>query len=463
MKRIIGFAVLTAVTLYMSLIYNSDSFLLLFYMEIVFGITMSLFVYPAAKKTKVLLKVNSNMIYLNDAVNIDIDIKHKSRIPIGAFRVNLKCVNLYTGKKRNIILRGDTGGIRVKYKPDATGYYEFMISRAYVYDYLGILLFPIKDIDRHTENAIVVSELYDANVYINNGSVGGSVQEMGSKERYNITAGEIGSIRNYNPGDSLRNIHWKLTSKMDDIMVKEEDTMYKDIFVFFLIFSDKKGNASALPLQELLKQFLMAPCYCIRNFPSHNKKGNASALPLQELLKQFLMVPCYCIRSFLSHNKKGNASALPLQELLKQFLMALHYCIRNFLSHNKKGKNMFYESFLQTMASLSNSLIKNGGQHYISWYDSTEENIVRYKINAYEDISGVMETLAKSFFVAEKVTEDVDIYSLLQLYEKQYDANPADNYMSLDMQLDLNVNNEYIAHISQDSLKESLSQVEIII
>ena len=431
MKRIIGFAVLTAVTLYMSLIYNSDSFLLLFYMEIVFGITMSLFVYPAAKKTKVLLKVNSNMIYLNDAVNIDIDIKHKSRIPIGAFRVNLKCVNLYTGKKRNIILRGDTGGIRVKYKPDATGYYEFMISRAYVYDYLGILLFPIKDIDRHTENAIVVSELYDANVYINNGSVGGSVQEMGSKERYNITAGEIGSIRNYNPGDSLRNIHWKLTSKMDDIMVKEEDTMYKDIFVFFLIFSDKKGNASALPLQELLKQFLMAPCYCIRNFPSHNKKGNASALPLQELLKQFLM--------------------------------ALHYCIRNFLSHNKKGKNMFYESFLQTMASLSNSLIKNGGQHYISWYDSTEENIVRYKINAYEDISGVMETLAKSFFVAEKVTEDVDIYSLLQLYEKQYDANPADNYMSLDMQLDLNVNNEYIAHISQDSLKESLSQVEIII
>ena len=431
MKRIIGFAVLTAVTLYMSLIYNSDSFLLLFYMEIVFGITMSLFVYPAAKKTKVLLKVNSNMIYLNDAVNIDIDIKHKSRIPIGAFRVNLKCVNLYTGKKRNIILRGDTGGIRVKYKPDATGYYEFMISRAYVYDYLGILLFPIKDIDRHTENAIVVSELYDANVYINNGSVGGSVQEMGSKERYNITAGEIGSIRNYNPGDSLRNIHWKLTSKMDDIMVKEEDTMYKDIFVFFLIFSDKKGNASALPLQELLKQFLMVPCYCIRNFPSHNKKVNASALPLQELLKQFLM--------------------------------ALHYCIRNFLSHNKKGKNMFYESFLQTMASLSNSLIKNGGQHYISWYDSTEENIVRYKINAYEDISGVMETLAKSFFVAEKVTEDVDIYSLLQLYEKQYDANPADNYMSLDMQLDLNVNNEYIAHISQDSLKESLSQVEIII
>lgn len=392
MKRIIGFAVLTAVTLYMSLIYNSDSFLLLFYMEIVFGITMSLFIYPAAKKTKVLLKVNSNMIYLNDTVNIDIDIENNSRIPIGAVRVNVKCVNLYTGKKRNIILRGDTGGIKVQYKPDATGYYEFVISRAYVYDYLGILLFPIKDMDRHTENTIVVPELYDANVYINNGSAGGSVLEMGSKERYNITAGEVGSIRNYNPGDSLRNIHWKLTSKMDDIMVKEEDTLYKDIFVFFLIFSNKKGNASALP--------------------SHR----------------------YCIRNFLFHKK------------------------------SKHGReNMLYESFLQTMASLSNSLIKNGGQHYISWYDSTEENIVRYKINAYEDISGVMETLAKSFLAAEKVTADVDIYSLLQLYEKQYNANPADNYMSLDMQLDLNVNNEHIAHISQDSLKESLSQVEIII
>ena len=392
MKRIIGFAVLTAVTLYMSLIYNSDSFLLLFYMEIVFGITMSLFIYPAAKKTKVLLKVNSNMIYLNDTVNIDIDIENNSRIPIGAVRVNVKCVNLYTGKKRNIILRGDTGGIKVQYKPDATGYYEFVISRAYVYDYLGILLFPIKDMDRHTENTIVVPELYDANVYINNGSAGGSVLEMGSKERYNITAGEVGSIRNYNPGDSLRNIHWKLTSKMDDIMVKEEDTLYKDIFVFFLIFSYKKGNASALP--------------------SHR----------------------YCIRNFLFHKK------------------------------SKHGReNMLYESFLQTMASLSNSLIKNGGQHYISWYDSTEENIVRYKINEYEDISGVMETLAKSFLAAEKVTADVDIYSLLQLYEKQYDANPADNYMSLDMQLDLNVNNEHIAHISQDSLKESLSQVEIII
>ncbi len=34
--------------------------------------------------------------------------------------------------------------------------------------------------------------------------------------------GETYDIREYQPGDSIRQIHWKLSGKLDDIMIREK-------------------------------------------------------------------------------------------------------------------------------------------------------------------------------------------------------------------------------------------------
>lgn len=58
-----------------------------------------------------------------------------------------------------------------------------------------------------------------------------------SQSRPGDDPSEIYGIREYGPGDKIRNIHWKMSAKFDDIMVKEhslpieqEDLIYIDIF-----------------------------------------------------------------------------------------------------------------------------------------------------------------------------------------------------------------------------------------
>ena len=53
-----------------------------------------------------------------------------------------------------------------------------------------------------------------------------------SKRGYDAT--EVFDLREYQPGDSIRSIHWKLSEKFDTVLVREaSDTSNYDILILF--------------------------------------------------------------------------------------------------------------------------------------------------------------------------------------------------------------------------------------
>lgn len=56
-------------------------------------------------------------------------------------------------------------------------------------------------------------------------------------DRAGYDISEVHQIRGYNPGDSVRQIHWKLTGKFDALMVKQAGQPLKHALLLFLDFS----------------------------------------------------------------------------------------------------------------------------------------------------------------------------------------------------------------------------------
>jgi len=89
------------------------------------------------------------------------------------------------------------------------------IQKGYVYDHLGLFRFPVSG-TRSVEMLVMPLE----KEIVPNPNLG-----MMQYKTYHPKAGggfsEIHDMRRYRPGDSMRDIHWKLSSKLDDLVVRE--------------------------------------------------------------------------------------------------------------------------------------------------------------------------------------------------------------------------------------------------
>lgn len=105
-----------------------------------------------------------------------------------------------------------------------------------VYDYLGLFILP-KKVSKSSTVIVMPNlptvDITDKMSYVLNEEEG----IIYSQERPGDDATEIFAIREYVPGDNIRKIHWKLTTKSDNLMVKDyglpiknNDTVVIDIF-----------------------------------------------------------------------------------------------------------------------------------------------------------------------------------------------------------------------------------------
>jgi uncharacterized protein (DUF58 family) len=83
-------------------------------------------------------------------------------------------------------------------------------------DCFGIL--PVKAIIEASARMTVLPDLFPVEVDI---SVHHAEEEEGEADRKGEDRSEVFQLREYQPGDDVRQIHWKLSSKLDEIILKE--------------------------------------------------------------------------------------------------------------------------------------------------------------------------------------------------------------------------------------------------
>ena len=153
-----------------------------------------------------------------------VTVESGSPLPVLKLRCRLKLQNRLTGETASLTVSGGLsprGTCRMEAELGAKycGRLRLQAEKLYLYDCFGVLPVPV-DTDAHG-SVTVLPETFDTVV-----EPGQDLSLAPDADRYSplrpgYDLSETFEVREYAPGDSPRQIHWKLSGKLDRLMVRE--------------------------------------------------------------------------------------------------------------------------------------------------------------------------------------------------------------------------------------------------
>lgn len=225
-------------------------------------------------------------LFLNDKCSVFLKGKHKQGFFAPLFRLKLSCANEFSGQKQRFKIIGSG----MYSQPVVKHYYSIAKHcgcvkikpvSCRVYDFLGIFFIPVKIKQQLTCTVIPKSTAFDFPEYFLQSLVVGYKPKLGGSSDYY-------EMRSYREGDSLRNVHWKLSSKIDELIVKEPTEPVTEVPVVSLIFnSNPDGNDVVLShFLYLFEKLRSVGANCIVTVPgSKNTCLISDSKQLMEFLK----------------------------------------------------------------------------------------------------------------------------------------------------------------------------------
>lgn len=175
-----------------------------------------------------------NQVSENPVVRIKIE--NPGLVPLAAVEAEVACTNLRTGETDSYVIRNtprpkSTQEIELELMPKHAGRYEVSVASAVLTDPLQLASRKVNCEDR--EYLTILPEQIEMQVsYTSDAAMLES--DRSADSRRGSDPGEVRSIREYVAGDPVRNIHWKLSEKMDKMLVKELGNPIADQFLIIL-------------------------------------------------------------------------------------------------------------------------------------------------------------------------------------------------------------------------------------
>ena len=362
MISIWNFLLIMGITLYIAFMYHSTVMMLLFYVE-------------AALFAVAFISIIIRCIKIRGYIEVPVGIAERGRESLVKLIITNRCFLLVNRLQALVVVHDVMRGRKQRYQMtlpavprgeseyirsvsfSGTGNYEIYLKKLKVYDVTGILSWsiPVKK-----QGAVqVMPELHDVPVRLTQATKNFYGEaDVYDENQPGHDKSELFQVREYRPGDRLQNVHWKLTAKQDELIVKEY----------------------SLP----------------------------KACP---------------VILFLSY-RPG------------------------------KKKQLLY--FLETVASLSFSLMDAGCPHYIAWYDGTASDVARIRVDDEESLFYMIGVLMRVHW--GRCKEDIR-----QRYQNKYRQEPYVWALTLDEKLQLYKENELLTKYSGRKLSSSLGQMELLL
>lgn len=176
----------------------------------------------AGRKTEVILSL-PGWCRKRDPVQGTLRIRQTGPIPVFKMELNVKQNNLLTGEERSdcfsICLFGNRERVlSFMLKNQLCGCTEVSMESIVIYDLFGIFKKTVKR--KNSAKINVLPEMFPLHMTIAPGMLqnNDSLEYSGTRPGFDVS--EVFGIREYQEGDSIKNIHWKLTGKCDEILVK---------------------------------------------------------------------------------------------------------------------------------------------------------------------------------------------------------------------------------------------------
>lgn len=234
MRRLIDFILGVLVTFYMAVIYNSKSLVFLGYAEVFIVLLLFLYNCMVFYKLRIIIDAPLNITEYHKKIPVHIVIYNYSKLPTGKISIQLSESYALKPKKKKTVFYSSVAGkrsgqayakaeIHASWQPQYVGKAVVRLKKARCFDLLGVLALPLpKKSYQSSEKVTVLPEIFPVPV-----ETGMRSREFAmEQERYLLADAEEYSaeqfqIREYRQGDRLRSIHWKLSAKEDELMVRE--------------------------------------------------------------------------------------------------------------------------------------------------------------------------------------------------------------------------------------------------
>lgn len=178
----------------------------------------------AIRKTTVQLAMGNPVANKEEDFILNINLKNTSIFPVAWARLKFSYVNSLCGKKQSKTLFlpiNANAELTVAHSMQSQycGKVTAELTQIKYYDYLGI--FTVKQKTAICTEVFVVPKMQFIDAQIDTATNSSVESSTYSKAKPGDDPSEIFDIRPFRSGDRLRSIHWKLSSKLDELMVKE--------------------------------------------------------------------------------------------------------------------------------------------------------------------------------------------------------------------------------------------------
>lgn len=189
-----------------------------------------------------------------------------SFVPVHRCFFVVECRNAYTHEKQALVCRaslapGETVHIPLETAAKHCGYLLLSVRTVLYTDYFGVFALREKKTDA-SAGIPVFPDIYPVKLVLSPFATGGGAQGETTLAEKGDDLSQTFLLRNYEPGDSLRQIHWKLSKKYGTLITREGSAEEKDtLFVYW----DPSGSVQEPALADAMAQAVASVCCALQD------------------------------------------------------------------------------------------------------------------------------------------------------------------------------------------------------
>lgn len=255
------FFIIIIVCIVFYVLYVWDFALVLLVAMIMIPVIMFISLVIAKHSIKTEFAVSSKSAAKNESFDVQLCVSNKSFIPIGKAEAFIEYYNVFNNQINNIELHFPIqphNSQKVTFQLSSKFCGTVKIQTAYIYIYDPLRIFRFKTGKNTSETVAVLPEGHDVMGIVYQTNRLNEESSIYSEHRPGDDPSEVFDLREYNQGDKLNRIHWKLSSKKDEFIVKDYSLPVDSPAIIFLNLLFNENSEYTLPVFDTLAETLVS-------------------------------------------------------------------------------------------------------------------------------------------------------------------------------------------------------------
>lgn len=239
LQKICGYVFFCGIDILFLCIFRSYFFAEAAFLLVLFPVISFLCVRKIAQTLFLDIAVSEESICLTEDVLWEIRLTNRMPFPALDCRILLEISNIFTGTNETITLSmpvkaKGTSSFRLPVRLEDLGKFRIESKDVFLRDFLG--LFSVQIPCKALGEICVLPKGEDGDREEADGYLSG-LAETEESDKKGSDFSEVSDVREYLPGDRIRDIHWKLSAKQDSLMVKQRVSVAGSEMMVLLVCS----------------------------------------------------------------------------------------------------------------------------------------------------------------------------------------------------------------------------------